>query len=264
MRADLSRCAALSLILVSAALWGRTMFAQAPTSGTAPLALRASVVRSYPHDRSAFTQGLVWRDGVIYESTGLVGRSSLRKVDLATGRVTKQVDVPAPYFAEGLADVGNRLLQLTWQHGKVFVYDKSTFGRVAEFEYQGEGWGLCHDGQSLVMSSGSDALTVRNPATFAVTRTVKVTVDGKAQDRLNELECVGGEVYANVWTTDTIVRIDMKSGRVTARIDASGLLSPAERVGVDVLNGIAHDPADGTFLITGKLWPMIFKVRFAR
>ena len=264
MRADVKRYAALLLIIVSAAMWGRTILAQASVAGAAPLALTASVVRSYPHDRSAFTQGLVWRDGVIYESTGLVGRSSLRKVDLATGKVTKQVDVPAPYFAEGLADVGDRLLQLTWQHGRVFVYDKASFERVAELQYQGEGWGLCHDGQSLVMSSGSDALTVRNPATFAVTRTVKVTMDGKPLDRLNELECVGGEVYANVWTTDTIVRIDMKSGRVTARIDASGLLTPSERVGVDVLNGIAHDPADGTFLITGKLWPRIFKVRFAR
>ena len=131
MRVDVSRYAALLLIVVSAALWGRTMLAQAPTSGTAPLALKASVVRSYPHDRSAFTQGLVWRDGVVYESTGLVGRSSLRKVDLATGTVTRLLDVPAPYFAEGLADVGNRLLQLTWQHGRVFVYDKDTFGRVA-------------------------------------------------------------------------------------------------------------------------------------
>jgi glutaminyl-peptide cyclotransferase len=264
MRADLSRHAASIFIVVSAFLGAITMSAQPPAVGTAPLALTASVVRSYPHDRSAFTQGLVLRDGVVYESTGLVGRSSLRRVDLETGRVTKQVDVPAPYFAEGLADVGNRLLQLTWQHGRVFVYDKATFGRVAEFQYQGEGWGLCHDGQSLVMSNGSDALTVRHPATFAVTRTVKVTMAGQPVDRLNELECVGGEVYANVWTTDTIVRIDMTSGRVTARIDASRLLAPAERLGVDVLNGIAHDSADGTFLITGKLWPKIFKVRFAR
>jgi glutaminyl-peptide cyclotransferase len=241
------------------------MYAQVPPArGAAPLALKASVVRSYPHDRGAFTQGLVWSDGVLYESTGLVGRSSLRRVDLATGTVTKQVEIPAPYFAEGLAQVGNRLLQLTWQHGRVFVYDKDTFGRVAEFQHQGEGWGLCHDGRSLVMSSGSDALTVRNPTTFAATRTVKVTLDGQPLDRLNELECVGSEVYANVWTTDTIVRIDMTTGRVTARIDASGLLAPAERVGVDVLNGIAHDPADGTFLITGKLWPRIFKVRFVR
>jgi glutaminyl-peptide cyclotransferase len=263
MRADTSRFAAIAVLAVLTLPMPR-MAAQPGSSGQAPVALRASVVRSYPHDRGAFTQGLVWRDGVLYESTGLVGRSSLRKVDLATGAVTRQVEVPTPYFAEGLADVGNRLLQLTWQHGRVFVYDRNTFGRVGELTYQGEGWGLCHDGRSVVMSSGSDALTVRNPATFAVTRTVNVTMDGRAVDRLNELECVGDEVYANVWTTDTIVRIDMKTGKVNARIDASGLLAPADRSGVDVLNGIAHDPTDGTFLLTGKLWPRLFRVRFVR
>ncbi len=235
--------------------------AQKPGTGSA-VTLKVQVVRAYPHDREAFTQGLIWRDAVLYESTGLVGRSSLRKVELATGRVSQQVAVPTPYFAEGLADVGNRLFQLTWQHGRVFVYDKSTFNRVGELSYEGEGWGLCHDGTSLVMSNGSDTLTVRDPKTFAITRTVKVTQAGRPVDRLNELECVAGDVYANVWTTDTIVRVNLKSGAVTARIDASGLLSAAERLGVDVLNGIAYDPADQTFLITGKLWPKLFRVRF--
>jgi glutaminyl-peptide cyclotransferase len=261
MRADRRLLAAL---VVLAAVFASPMGAAQPTRNKAGVVnLKASVLRSYPHDRKAFTQGLIWRDGVLYESTGLVGQSSLRKVDLATGAVMKQVTVPAPYFAEGLADVGNRLLQLTWQHGRVLVYDKATFGRVGELSYEGEGWGLCNDGTSLVMSSGSAVLTVRNPATFAVQRTVPVTLEGRPLDGLNELECVGGEVYANVWTTDTIVRIDMKSGRVNARIDASDLLTPSERSGVDVLNGIAHDPADGTFLITGKLWPKIFRVRFS-
>jgi glutaminyl-peptide cyclotransferase len=227
-----------------------------------PATLRVQVVRTYPHDRNAFTQGLIWRDGLIYESTGLVGRSSLRKVDLTTGAVKQQVAVPEPYFAEGLADIGNRLFQLTWQHGRVFVYDKNTLNRVHELGYEGEGWGLCYDGRALVMSNGSDALTVRAPETFAVTRTVKVTRAGRALDRLNELECVGGDVYANVWMTDTIVRIDMKTGHVTATFDASGLLTPAERLGTDVLNGIAYDPADQTFLITGKLWPKLFRVKF--
>lgn len=232
------------------------------TSMPAPALLKVKVVRTYPHDRNAFTQGLIWRDGALYESTGLVGRSSLRKVDLATGTVTQQTTIPAPYFAEGLADVGNRLFQLTWQHGRVFVYDKSTFNRVGELGYQGEGWGLCHDGRSLVMSNGSDVLTMRDPKTFAVTRSIRVTQAGRPLDRLNELECVAGDIYANVWTTDTIVRIDGTTGRVTARIDAEGLLSPAERSGVDVLNGIAYDPADRTFLITGKLWPRLFRVTF--
>lgn len=238
------------------------MTGQPPKPSLAPIEIKAHVVASYPHDRLAFTQGLIWRDGMLYESTGLVGQSSLRKVDLATGAVKQQIAVPAPYFAEGLADVGNRLFQLTWQHGRVFIYDKSTFGRVGELGYQGEGWGLCHDGRSLVMSNGSDVLTVRTPSTFAVTRTVRVTMEGRPLDRLNELECVGGDVYANVWTTDTIVRIDMRTGAVKARIDASGLLTPMERRGVDVLNGIAHDPRDGTFLITGKLWPRVFRVKF--
>jgi glutaminyl-peptide cyclotransferase len=236
--------------------------AAAGQKAVGPATLRVQVVRTNPHDRNAFTQGLIWRDGVLYESTGLVGRSSLRKVDLTSGTVKQQVTVPEPYFAEGLADVGNRLFQLTWQHGRVFVYDKNTLNRVSELGYTGEGWGLCHDGRALVMSSGSDALTVRAPDTFSVTRTVKVTRAGRPVDRLNELECVGGDVYANVWTTETIVRIDMKTGQVTATIDASGLLAAAERQGIDVLNGIAYDPADQTFLITGKLWPKLFRVKF--
>lgn len=255
------RAAALLLGIAAAVLAAPSTNAfQGPP--VTPQKLRAVVVASYPHDRTAFTQGLIWRDGLLYESTGLVGRSSLRKVDLTTGAVSRLVDVPAPYFAEGLADVGNRLFQLTWQHGRVFVYDKSTLNRVGEHGYDGEGWGLCHDGRALIMSNGSDALTVRSPGTFAVTRTVKVTEAGRPMGRLNELECVDGDVYANVWTTDTIVRIGMKTGQVSATIDASGLLTPAERLGTDVLNGIAYDPADKTFLITGKLWPKLFRVRF--
>lgn len=220
------------------------------------------VVDTYPHDRRAFTQGLVLRDGVLYESTGLVGQSSLRIVNPRTGQVVRQVQVAAPYFAEGLADVGPRLLQLTWQHGLAFVYDRQTLARTGEFSYTGEGWGLCHSGRALFMSDGSATLTERDPQTFAVRRAIRVVQDGAPVERLNELECVGGDVYANVWTTDTIVKIEAATGRVTARIDATGLLGPMDRLGVDVLNGIAHDPADGTFLITGKLWPRLFRVRF--
>lgn len=261
----MTRAALLLIGLLGAASLMPSLIARGqPAAGSsAPTALQVQVVRVYPHDPKAFTQGLVWRDGALLESTGLVGQSSLRRVDLATGRVLQQVSVPAPYFAEGLADIGNRLYQLTWQHGRVFIYDARTFARVGEASYEGEGWGLCHDGRSLVMSNGSDELTVRNPETFAVTRRVRVTMGGRPLDQLNELECVRGDVYANVWMTDTIVRIDMASGRVTGRIDAAGLLSPIERRGVDVLNGIAWDPADDTFLITGKLWPKLFRVRFA-
>jgi glutamine cyclotransferase len=226
--------------------------------------LRVQVVRSYPHDRAAFTQGLVLEEGRLFESTGLVGQSTLREVELTTGRVIRKIDVPPPIFAEGLALVGDSLIQLTWQSGRALVYNKRTFARTGEFTYKGEGWGLCTAGKELVMSDGSSRLTFRRADNFAVIRTLDVMMDGKPLDQLNELECVGAHVYANVWMRDMIVRIDPKSGRVTQRIDAANLLSPIEQQGVDVLNGIAYDPDDQTFLITGKLWPKMFRVRFSK
>jgi glutaminyl-peptide cyclotransferase len=234
----------------------------AQTKGPTVERLRVEVIRSYPHDRGAFTQGLVLDQGIMYESTGLVGKSSLRQVELSTGRVIKQVEVPPPVFAEGLALVGDRLYQLSWQNNKVFTYNRRTFAREAEFTYQGEGWGLCYNGKELVMSNGSAELTFRKPSDFSVVRSLKVTLDGTPLSNLNELECVGGLIYANVWMRDLIVRIDPASGHVTAQIDAPNLLSPLERQGVDVLNGIAYDATDKTFLITGKLWPKLFRVRF--
>lgn len=224
--------------------------------------LRVQVLDTYPHDRAAFTQGLLLDNGKLFESTGQVGQSSLREVEVATGRVIRRVDVPAPIFAEGLAALGDTLVQLTWQNGRALLYNKHTFARAGEFAYKGEGWGLCTMGQELVMSDGSSTLTFRRPKDFSVIRTVAVTMDGQRLEELNELECVGTHVYANVWMRDIIVRIDAKTGRVTQRIDAPNLLSPIERHGVDVLNGIAYDPADRTFLITGKLWPKLFRVRF--
>jgi glutamine cyclotransferase len=236
--------------------------AQARPPTAAVEALRTEVVASYPHDREAFTQGLVLEDGRLFESTGLVGRSSLREVEVATGRVVRRHDVPAPYFAEGLALAGRTLLQLTWQDGRTFTYDRDSFAPGTTFDYTGEGWGLCHDGQDLVMSDGSARLAYRGVTTFRVQREVTARLRGEPVTRLNELECVGGDVYANVWTTDRIVRVAGATGTVTAVIDASGLLSPAEQIGTDVLNGLAYDGADGTFLITGKLWPRLFRVRF--
>jgi glutamine cyclotransferase len=226
--------------------------------------LRVEVVRSYPHDRGAFTQGLVLDGGILYESTGQVGRSSLRQVELATGRVIKKVDVAPPIFAEGLALAGERLFQLSWQNNRAITYNRKTFTREAEYTYQGEGWGLCYNGKDLVMSNGSDELAFRRPSDFGITRTVRVTMNGTPVKQLNELECVAGSIYANVWTQDVIVRIDPATGHVTARIEAPNLLSPLERQGVDVLNGIAYDAADKTFLITGKLWPKLFRVKFVR
>lgn len=227
-----------------------------------PQRLRVQVVATYPHDPGAFTQGLVLAGGRLFESTGLEGRSSLREVDLVTGKVLRKLDVPAPIFAEGLALVGTRLFQLTWKHGQAFTYDRDTFAKGATFDYSGEGWGLCYDGQDLVMSDGSARLTFRGPTTFRTTREVTARLRGQPVDQLNELECVAGQVYANIWMTDRLVRIDPKSGEVTAEIDASNLLPAAERFGTDVLNGIAHDAKDDTFLITGKLWPRMFRVRF--
>jgi glutamine cyclotransferase len=220
------------------------------------------VVSSRPHDPEAFTQGLVLDQGTLYESTGLYGRSSLRQVDPADGRVLRKVDVPARYFAEGLALVGERLVQLTWQEHVALVYKRATFDRSGDLPYQGEGWGLCYDGQSLVMSDGSDHLTFRDPETFAVRRTVPVRLGANAVNQLNELECAQGKIYANVWQTEEIVEVDPATGKVEAVIDASGLLAPQEKNGADVLNGIAYDPQAGTFLITGKLWPKLFEVRF--
>jgi glutaminyl-peptide cyclotransferase len=229
-----------------------------------PESLRVEVLKTYPHDRGAFTQGLVLHQGTFYESTGLVGKSSLRQVEVTTGRVMRKIDVAPPYFAEGLALVGDRLIQLTWQHGKAFVYDLRNFSKQAEFSYKGEGWGLCHDGKQLIMSDGSANLTVRSATDFSIVRTIRVTMSGAPAEQLNELECVDGSVYANVWMQELIVRIDPASGRVTERINAANLLSPMERQGTDVLNGITYDPADKTFLITGKNWPKLFRVRFVK
>lgn len=240
--------------------WG--FRAGADSAVPVPEKLRTEIVATYPHDPGAFTQGLVLHDGRLYESTGLVGRSSLREVELTTGRVLRRVDVPPPYFAEGIAIVGSRLFQLTWQNHVAFVYDRDSFAEQQRFAYPTEGWGLCFDGAALLMSDGSNKLFVRDPGTFDAGGIIVVTEQGRPVRNLNELECLGTNVYANVWETDDIVRIDRRSGAVTARIRAANLLSAAERRQADVLNGIAYDPDSETFLITGKFWPKLFRVRF--
>jgi len=224
--------------------------------------LSIKVLAAYPHDPVAFTQGLVWDGGVLYESTGLYGRSSLRRVEPMTGEVLERRMVDPNLFGEGLARVGGKLLQLTWKAGIALVYDVGTLAQVDEYGFNGEGWGLAYDGQRLMMSDGSHRLTVRDPEDFRWLETIEVRLAGTPVPNLNELEFAEGALYANVWGDERIVRIDPFSGAVTATIDASGLLLPEERARVDVLNGIAYDPVSRSFWLTGKFWPKIFQVVF--
>ena len=233
--------------------------------------LRVEVVDTFPHDTTAFTQGLELHDGRLYEGTGLHGESEIREVVPETGQVQQSVPLPAEMFGEGITLVGDRIWQLTWQEQTAFLRDRATLAELDRVSYSGEGWGICYDQPQdrLVMSDGTDQLTFRDPATFEPLGTVQVTRDGEPLVRINELECAGEQVWANVWMTDEIVRIDPASGVVTAVVDATGLLPEPDRAGADVLNGIAAAPGFGgdgsasdTFLITGKLWPTVFLVRF--
>jgi glutamine cyclotransferase len=217
------------------------------------------IERVYPHDPNAFTQGLQYVDGFLYETTGLNGRSSLRKVKLETGEVLQKRDLPAKYFGEGFTVWRSSIIQLTWQSEIAFVYDKATFEPRGQFSYVGEGWGLTHDGTSLIMSDGSERLRFLDPVTFAERRRLPVSANGTPVRHLNELEVVKGEILANIWQSDYLARI-APTGRVTGWINLNGLLPPAERAGVDVLNGIAHDPERDRLFVTGKLWPKLFEI----
>jgi glutamine cyclotransferase len=232
--------------------------------------LEVEVLTTVPHDTASYTQGLVWDEGVLYEGTGIVGQSEIAELDPATGETVRSTPSDPAHFGEGLALVDDELVQITWQDGVATRYDVATFEPVGEHRYEGEGWGLCFDGERLVMSDGSPTLTFRDPVTFEETGTVEVTLDGEPVEELNELECVtetangAPRVYANVWHTDTIVAIDPASGEVTTVIDAAplrDLLEPAITYEEAVLNGIAHDPDADTFWLTGKLWPQLFEVR---
>ncbi|MEO5839959.1 MAG: glutaminyl-peptide cyclotransferase [Acidimicrobiales bacterium] len=215
-----------------------------------------------PHDKTAFTEGLEIANGKLYEGTGLRGESVLRESDPRTGVASRHITLADKYFGEGITVVDDSIVQLTYQEHVAFVYRLSDFKQISTYSYDTEGWGLCDDGTLLVMSDGTSQLFLRDRSTFALKGTVSVTNNGTPVTQLNELECVDGQVYANIWQTDTIVRIDPATGKVTAVIDASGLLTAVETKGVDVLNGIAYDPATKTFLLTGKYWPTIFEVRF--
>jgi glutamine cyclotransferase len=222
------------------------------------------VVATFPHDTSSFTQGLVFAgDGQLYESTGLEGESTLRLVDIASGKTLQRIDIPAQYFAEGLAMVGDELLQLTWKHQLGFVYDRKTFKQKRTFPYRTEGWGIAYDGASqLVMSDGSDTLTFLDPKTFSPGKQLRVQDAGRAVSNLNELEWIEGEIWANVWMTDRIARISPITGDVTAWIDLSTLFgrSGQRPAPADELNGIAYDKATRRIFITGKKWPRLYQI----
>jgi glutamine cyclotransferase len=220
------------------------------------------VVKTYPHDRTAFTQGLEYRDGFLYEGTGMIGRSSLRKLELATGRVIQRYDLPQPFFGEGITVLNQQILELTWQSQTGFIYDKSSFRVVRSFNYPGEGWGLTNDGKLIYMSDGTAEIRVWDPATLKEVRRITVKDGSTPITQLNELEWVGGEIYANVWQTDRIARISPMDGKVLGWIDLAGILPKTEAPEADaVLNGIAYDAAADRLFVTGKLWPKIFEIK---
>lgn len=220
------------------------------------------IVHTYPHDDQAFTQGLVFVDGQLYESTGLNGRSSLRMDDLESGKVLQRQDVPSEYFAEGLTNWKSNLIQLTWKAHTAFVYDRFSFRILRTFHYDGEGWGLTQDGRDLILSDGTATLRFLNPETFQVVRRITVTDHGKPVKELNELEYIHGEIYANVWYSNKIVRISPQTGKVLSWIDLSSLAANVDTRSPDaVLNGIAYDSQHDRLFVTGKLWPKLFEIK---
>lgn len=220
------------------------------------------VVRAFPHDKNAFTQGLIYIDGFLYEGTGLAGKSSVRKAELATGKVLQEYALPAVYFGEGLTNWGSDLLQLTWTSNTGFVYDRASLKVKRSFSYSGEGWGLTNDGRRLILSDGTDTLRFLDPLSFLETGRLKVRDQARPVTQLNELEFVRGEIWANVWQTDRIARISPQTGDVLGWIDLRGLLSPGEVSSADaVLNGIAYDSRTDRLFVTGKLWPKIFEIK---
>ncbi len=244
--------------LLTWAAWGAAAFGAAPVDGY-------RVVHTYPHDRTAFTQGLIYLDGALYEGTGLNGHSTLRRVRLETGEVERSTPLNEQYFGEGITSFGDRLYQLTWQSGVGFIYDRANFKPQKMWNYTGEGWGLTQDGSRLIMSDGTEYLRFFDPNTLQQTGRIRVMDAGQPVDKLNELEFVKGEIYANIWQTDRIVRISPKTGAVLGYVDLAGLLGDMDRAfNVDVLNGIAYDAAKDRLFVTGKLWPKLFEIKIVK
>lgn len=223
------------------------------------------IVNSYPHDPNAFTQGLAYGDGFIYEGTGLNGRSSLRKVELETGRILRHLSLENQYFGEGITVQGDKITQLTWRSNAGFVYDKESFSLVKKFSYPGEGWGLTHDGKNLIMSDGSDELYFLDPITHKEIKKLRVTYKGRLVGRLNELEYVNNRILANIWLTDLIAMISPETGEVVGWIDLRGLSGDfGPRKSDQVLNGIAYDVEGDRLFVTGKLWPKMYEIKLER
>ncbi|MFC5510773.1 glutaminyl-peptide cyclotransferase [Massilia jejuensis] len=255
-------------MLKSFALTALVLAGCAATSAVAALPVYGFVVKNtYPHDPQAFTQGLFFRNGQLFETTGIIGRSTLRRLDLKTGKVLQQAALPRDVFGEGSTAVGEHILGLTWQSKTGYVFDAKTFTLKGKFPYEGEGWGLASDARHVYMSDGSASIRVLDPATLKEVRRVPVTAEGKPIASLNELEIVDGELYANVWGTDIIARIDPASGKVTGWIDLTNLL-PREKRGTSsvdaVLNGIAYDDKQRKLYVTGKFWPKLFEIELVR
>ena len=243
-------------------------YACAPVSQAGVPEYTYEVVHSYPHDRTAFTEGLFYLDGFLYESTGIEGASSVRKVRLETGEVVQRHDLPSAYFGEGIIPWKDRLIQLTYKTEVGFVYNLSTFETERRFEYPGEGWAMTQDGKTIFMSDGTAQIRIWDPETLREIRRITVTDQGQPVPNVNELEWVKGEIYANIWETERIARIDPATGRVVGWIDLAGLLNPNERIagpeGTDVLNGIAYDAKGNRLFVTGKRWPKLFEIRLVR
>jgi len=253
------------LFLFVSAFSCQTVSRPTTTGDDKPAVYGYEVVRAFPHDPNAFTQGLVIQDGKFLESTGEVGRSSLRRVEIDTGSVVQRVEVPTPYFAEGITLLKGKIYQLTWQHKLGFVYDAFTFQQLGKFNYEGEGWGLANDGTLLILSDGSNHIRFLDPDNFQVKRTIAVVSGHTPVNEINELEYVQGEIYANIWHDNRIARINPQSGAVTGWVDLRGLLAPGEATDEEaVLNGIAYDEASGRLFVTGKLWPKLFEIRLTK
>jgi glutamine cyclotransferase len=247
--------------MVFCATWVSAQTAPRPTSRQTPTFVY-EVINTYPHDETAFTQGLVYHDGFLYEGTGLQGRSSLRKVRLETGEVLQRIDLPYEYFGEGIAIVHDQILELTWKSQVGFVYDLRTFRQLRQFSYPGEGWGLTSNGTDVYMSDGTPDIHILDASSLKEKRRIHVHDGPKPIEQLNELEFVEGQIFANIWQTNKIARISPQTGEVVGWIDLSGLLSPMFQLQQGaVLNGIAYDSARKRLFVTGKLWPRLFQIR---